>query len=155
MSERFTIVLGYDDSDCAHHALERCADLARRLEGALVVVTNAYEFSFGYVPMGVADSPLLMSHEFDEHVDLVRSYAEERVAGAAQRLEELGVAAETRVAEGRPVDVLLDTARERQAALIVVGSHGEGALAGALLGSTALKLLHQSEVPVLVVPLRR
>jgi nucleotide-binding universal stress UspA family protein len=48
--------------------------------------------------------------------------------------------------------VLLETAREYGASLIVVGSHGEGAVAAAFLGSTALKLLHHSKWPVLVVP---
>ena len=46
----------------------------------------------------------------------------------------------------------MQLADERNAAAIVVGSHGEGAVSGAFLGSTALKLLHHSKVPVLVVP---
>ena len=50
------------------------------------------------------------------------------------------------------MDVLLEAAREKQAAAIVVGSHGEGAVSAAFLGSTALKLLHHSDIPVLVVP---
>ena len=56
------------------------------------------------------------------------------------------------VIEGKAVDVLLEQAREKNAAAIVVGSHGEGAMSAAFLGSTALKLLHHSEIPVLVVP---
>ena len=36
--------------------------------------------------------------------------------------------------------------------MIVVGSYGEPPLKGAILGSTAYKLLHSSELPVLVVP---
>ena len=50
------------------------------------------------------------------------------------------------------LDVLLEASREKAAAAIVVGSHGEGAVSAAFLGSTALKLLHHSEIPVLVVP---
>jgi nucleotide-binding universal stress UspA family protein len=56
------------------------------------------------------------------------------------------------VIEGKAVDVLLETAREKKAAAIIVGSHGEGAMSAAFLGSTALKLLHHSDIPVLVVP---
>jgi len=74
------------------------------------------------------------------------------VEKAAEKLTAVGVKAEKVVAEGRPVEVLLDTAKEHGAALIVVGSHGEGAVSAAFLGSTALKLLHHSKLAVLVVP---
>ena len=36
--------------------------------------------------------------------------------------------------------------------MIVVGSHGEAPLKGAILGSTPYKLVQLSETPVLVVP---
>ena len=38
--------------------------------------------------------------------------------------------------------------------MIVVGSHGEGFLAGAVLGTTPHRLLQRSRIPVLVVPAR-
>ena len=44
--------------------------------------------------------------------------------------------------------MLNQAAREKQAVAIVVGSHGEGAGLAAFLGSTALKLLHHSDIPV-------
>ena len=53
------------------------------------------------------------------------------------------------------MDVLLAAAREKAAAAIVVGSHGQSVVTAAFLGSTALKLLHHSEIPILVVPRRR
>ena len=71
---------------------------------------------------------------------------------AATALEAAGAEVERVVVDGPPVDALLDAAGESHADLIVVGSHGEGAMSAAFLGSTAMKLLHHSEVPVLVVP---
>lgn len=147
-----TLVLGYDGSDCSKLALGRTADLARQMPGATVVVVYAYEFTIGYVPTGMADSPLMMSAEFDSHAELVRGYADSQVAEAAGELSRAGVQVETLVDEGRPVEVLLQVAKDRGAALIVVGSHGEGAMSAAFLGSTPMKLLHHSTVPVLVVP---
>jgi nucleotide-binding universal stress UspA family protein len=147
-----TLVLGYDGSDCSRTALARTVELARAMRDVTVVVVYAFEFSIGYVPMGMTDSPLMMSAEFDDHVQLVQGYGETQVANAAEELAAAGVTAEKLVVEGRPVEVLLDTAKDRDASLIVVGSHGEGAVSAAFLGSTALKLLHHSKVPVLVVP---
>jgi nucleotide-binding universal stress UspA family protein len=150
-----TLILGYDGSDCAQLALERTAGLAGEMSGATVLVVYAFEFSIGYVPTGMADSPLMMSAEYDNHVQLVRDYGDQQVAEAARRLAAAGVKADTLVEEGKPVEVLLQLADERKAAAIVVGSHGEGAVSAAFLGSTALKLLHHSHVPVLVVPRRK
>jgi nucleotide-binding universal stress UspA family protein len=82
----------------------------------------------------------------------VRSYGQQQIAEAVQQLEAAGVRASGDVIEGKAVDVLLEQAREKKAVAIVVGSHGQGAMSAAFLGSTALKLLHHSEIPVLVVP---
>lgn len=147
-----TLVLGYDGSDCGKKALAHTADLAKHLDDGAVFVVSAFEFSIGYVPMGMTDSPLMISAEYDQHVDMVRAFGEQQVAEAVGELEAAGVRAGGDVFEGRAVDVLLEQAREKDAAAIVVGSHGEGAMSAAFLGSTALKLLHHSEIPVLVVP---
>jgi nucleotide-binding universal stress UspA family protein len=147
-----TLVLGYDGSDCGNKALAHTADLAKHLDDGTVFVVSAFEFSIGYVPMGMTDSPLMISAEYDQHVDLVRAACERQVAEAVAELTAAGVQASGEAREGRPVDVLLEAAREKTAAAIVVGSHGEGAVSAAFLGSTALKLLHHSDFPVLVVP---
>ncbi len=149
-----TIVLGHDGSDCANHALEHTITVAKLIPGATVLVINAFEFSIGYVPTGIADSPLMMTAEFDAHMERIRSHAEEVVSVAADHIAEAGINVETLVVEGRPIEVLLAAARAREASFVVVGSHGESAVSAVILGSTALKLLHHSELPVLVVPRR-
>ena len=102
--------------------------------------------------MGMTDSPLMISAEYDQHVELVRTACDRQVADAVKELEAAGLRASGEAREGSAVDVLLEAAREKVAAVIVVGSHGEGAVSAAFLGSTALKLLHHSDIPVLVVP---
>jgi nucleotide-binding universal stress UspA family protein len=56
------------------------------------------------------------------------------------------------VEEGRPADVVLEAAERIPARLIVVGTHGRGALARAFLGSTAEAVLSRARCPVLFVP---
>ena len=48
-------------------------------------------------------------------------------------------------------EAVSDVAAMRKARMIAVGTHGESALKGAMLGSTAHRLVHVAETPVLVV----
>ena len=53
---------------------------------------------------------------------------------------------------GKPSEVILETARERNAGLIVMGTHGRGGFRKLLLGSTTEQVLRRTEWPVLAVP---
>jgi len=50
----------------------------------------------------------------------------------------------------KPTAALLNQIDVDSAQLVVVGNRGRNALASAVLGSTALNLLHHSTVPVMV-----
>lgn len=54
-----------------------------------------------------------------------------------------------------PARALIRIADERGSRVIVVSSHGEGPLAGALHHNTPYEVLHRSAIPVLVVSHRR
>jgi nucleotide-binding universal stress UspA family protein len=62
-----------------------------------------------------------------------------------------GLEAKTKLAVGNPVKEIVRYANAIEADLIVVGSHGHGAIAGALLGSVSLGVLHEVRRPVMVV----
>src|SRR5512145_573774 len=100
-----TLVLGYDGSETGKKALAHTAELAKHLDDGEVFVVSAYEFSIGYVPVGMTDSPLMISAEYDQHVDMVRAYGEQQVAEAVEELEAAGVRAGGDVFEGRAVDI--------------------------------------------------
>lgn len=53
---------------------------------------------------------------------------------------------------GEPVNGLLELTTELAPDLLVVGSHGRGAIMRLLLGSVSTQLTHRSPVPVLVIP---
>ncbi len=57
------------------------------------------------------------------------------------------------VVRGNPVEEILKYAEERNCDLIVMGTHGQGTLADAMMGSTARRVLRRSQKPVLVVRL--
>jgi nucleotide-binding universal stress UspA family protein len=73
---------------------------------------------------------------------------------AAARVHAAGVRTDVVLVWEDPVHALLKTAADRGSHVIVVGSHGEGPLSGAMGRHTPYELLHRSTVPVLVVPRR-
>jgi nucleotide-binding universal stress UspA family protein len=134
------IVLGYDGSSCAKAALGAAIGLARDLGDRIVI-------AYGDAP------PLhLRGEEWKAHRDALREIGQHAIAEALAAAREAGIVAEAELVDAKPVDALIGLAERRRARMIVVGSHGEGPIAGALLGSVPHKLLHRSPKPVLVVP---
>ncbi len=60
---------------------------------------------------------------------------------------------ETVIKMGSPVAQILETAEEKNCDLIVMGTHGRGALLDAMLGSTTNRVTRRSRIPVLSVRL--
>jgi nucleotide-binding universal stress UspA family protein len=68
-----------------------------------------------------------------------------------QRAREAGIACKTLlIRDQHPPDGIIKAARDQGCDVIVVGTHGRGPVGRALLGSTSLKVLTLSSVPVLV-----
>jgi nucleotide-binding universal stress UspA family protein len=80
--------------------------------------------------------------------------AETAVTSAVESLTAAGVRAHGEVRDtifGHAAREIIEDARERGADVIVMGSRGRGDLAGLVLGSTAHKVIHLADRPVLVV----
>ena len=57
------------------------------------------------------------------------------------------------IESGRPNEVILKVAKEINADLIVMGTRTHSSIGKMLMGSTAQKVLQESDIPVMVVPL--
>ena len=82
------------------------------------------------------------------------SDAQSVVDGAVQKLVAAGVKAAGTARDsilGLAAKEIISEADSRDAGVIVMGSRGRGDLAGLLLGSTAHKVIHLANRPVLVV----
>lgn len=133
------VVVGFDGSAQSKEALRVAIEVGKAY-GEKVVVAFGYELS----PVG--------SELHDYHAAL-KEVATKRLAEATEFAAGQGDSqVEAVIVEQEPAHALADLARERDARVIVVGTRGESPLRGALLASTAHKLLQLSERPVLVVP---
>jgi nucleotide-binding universal stress UspA family protein len=135
------IVLGFDGSECASSALDSAIDLARRYDEELVIV------------FGIEPPVRSAGEEFAEHEKALHEIGERVTGSALKRASEAGVKADVSLVPLRPVPAILQVAAQRDAHMIVIGTHGESPLKGAILGSTPHKLLHLSDRPVVVVPI--
>jgi nucleotide-binding universal stress UspA family protein len=148
---RRPVVIGYDGSDEAMHAVDLAA---RTLNVDYAVVVNVWrDPGAGLATAPAAAPPPLPSPHVEADLErAARTVAEE----GAQRARAAGLdaVAETRLGMG-PRDIaraLHEFAVECGAELIVVGHGHASMLESALLGSVAVSAVRDERKPVLVVP---
>ncbi len=86
-----------------------------------------------------------------EAVEARRVDAEEYLAAVAVELRKKGVRVETRVRRGTPAPEILAGAREAEADLIAMTTHGRSGLGRLLFGSVAEEVLRHSATPVFLM----
>lgn len=74
------------------------------------------------------------------------------LAPALAALGAAGVECESHVEIGEPAPAIARLAKTHHCEMIVMGTHGMGAIATLFLGSVATKVVHLSPLPVLLVP---
>lgn len=77
-----------------------------------------------------------------------------RLQAEADRLRDKGLEATALLVRGPIVETVLAEAKKLDGDLIIVGSHGHGALYDLVVGSVSQGILKDSDIPVLVVPVR-
>jgi nucleotide-binding universal stress UspA family protein len=134
------VIIATDGSESAEQAVVAGARVARMLATKAVLV---------YVRSSIG--PLGEPYH-QEKLSEQMAYARAALDRAQQLVHQEGCEADEEILEGNPPDQVVDLARARNAPLIVVGSRGLGAVAGALLGSVSGAIIHRADRPVLVVP---
>lgn len=140
------IVVPLDGSPFSEGALP-CAGGLARLLGAELCLTHVVS-----VPRAPVDTEGMMIPEIDPDLEnRLEHEAREYLATVQQRLQAEGLRGITSTSFGSPGSGIVETAREYEAGLIVMATHGRTGLARTLLGSTALEVLHRGNLPVLFV----
>jgi nucleotide-binding universal stress UspA family protein len=148
MAQRFQrILVPTDFSACARQAMPFALDLTGGRADTTIVLTHVVEPPIypamieGGAVATAAFTPDLVK-QVREHLD---AEAEKHRAAAGD------TKIETCLREGQPVHELLAVAREQNADLVVVATHGHTGLSHLFLGSTAEQIVRLAPCPVLTV----
>ncbi len=143
-----SILVATDGSPSSSAAASEAVGLAKRNNSMLTVVS-------------VVPSELLPPLDLDVTVNQreliekkVMHEAEKNAATVKEAAQKEGVAVRAFVLNGKPAEAIIETAKERRADLIVVGSHGRTGVERLLMGSVAERVIVLASSPVLVVKMK-
>ena len=134
------IVAGIDGSKHSQKVVTYVADLAHRYNARVYLV-----YAHHPIPTWLGDKELerVAGEEVARGMMLLAPYVD--------LLRRAGVQVDPEVLEGPAPKAILNVADTRNADIIVVGSRGQGAIRGLLLGSVSERVIRLAKCPVLVV----
>jgi nucleotide-binding universal stress UspA family protein len=135
-----TILVPTDFSACSDQALDYAIALAGKLDARVHLLTVIGIPAYGVPELGVGVTAPMIDSLVRDNQTALDKLADDR---------KLGTQALVRAGDAR--DVILQTAEQLQADLIVMGTHGRRGISRALLGSVAEMIVRTSPTPVLTV----
>jgi nucleotide-binding universal stress UspA family protein len=141
------IIAPLDGSRLSAEALAYAVNIAKRFDSEVILV--------GYLSqstsIGNPGSVDIIAEQVQTKDVENAAHAKRYLANRANLLKEQGVKVTYRVIEGVPAHSIMDCAREEDASLIVMMSHGRGWFKRTILGSVTDAIMRGSKVPVLVI----
>jgi nucleotide-binding universal stress UspA family protein len=134
-----TILVTLEHSPTDDAILKHIEPLAKLLGSTLLLAHVAD----GWAARNYERFKLAESEEMKED----RAYLEE----VRERLQTSGIETEAELLMGEPADEIVKLARSRGADLIAMSTHGHRFLSDLIYGSTADKVRHEAEIPVLLL----
>ena len=136
------ILIAVDSSEYSMKAAKKGLELAHQLgaKAALLYVIDKSQ-SLGNVDAGI-------THE--EALIILKKEAEQTLDELTQMYN--GNEIMKFMPEGNPDEDIIETAKDWNADLLVMGTHGRTGLKHLLMGSVAERVMRHSEIPVMIVP---
>jgi nucleotide-binding universal stress UspA family protein len=132
------IIIGYDGSDSSKSALSQAFDFAKALGDSIVIVFAAAPGGYG-------------GGEVPEQRKAVEEFGQQVTQEAVDAAKKAKVDCMVEMINEHPHEALITAGDKHDARMIVVGSHGDRPVVGAIIGATPYKLVQMSDRPVLVV----
>jgi len=150
-----TILVPIDFSDVAGDIIETVKKIATAFASRVILlhvrqtdplIGNIAEEQISMTPSAYLPTPPVMVHVEPT------AQAQQRLDWFCQRFAGLPVEVTSRQCAGNPEEMILKVCEEEDADMIVIGSHGHGALYNLLVGSVTEGVLKDAKCPLLVIP---
>jgi nucleotide-binding universal stress UspA family protein len=144
------VLLATDGSDYSDKAVSFAARLLNGTPCVLTLLTVIEEPVYP-MPQDEITPPLETIPPYEDLREAFLDRAEVILDGAEKPLREAGISVERKVRFGHPAAEILSELEEGGYEMIVLGSHGHGALGEVVLGSVSYHISHHAKCPVLIV----
>lgn len=144
------ILLATDGSETALKASRYAVDLAKQLSASIIVLSVIDNRSF---PGLYTVPPEAIAMNITEPIEeFLREAAKKDLAKVKKLCEKKGVSCREVISTGHPSEEIVKEAERSKSNLIILGSHGKGALAAVFVGSVTYGVIHkETHIPVLIV----
>lgn len=149
-SRPLRVMVPLDGSDLATEAIEPASALAQTFGAELLLVRIVVPPTYAYIgahPYAYEGSNPYEAFDLDGELAEAGRYLEQ----IAAPLRSGGLSVRTHVASGNPVAQLAAIAREKDADVIAMATHGTGGLTRLVIGSVATGTIQRASVPLLLV----
>jgi len=150
------ILIALDNNAGAQRIAETGYELAEALRADIILMHVAsdatYYSSLNYSPILGYNSFSNLNTVQTDTIDELKKMGEDYLENVKWNLGDETI--ETIVKEGDYAENILQTAKEMNADMIVLGTHSRKGLDKVLLGSVAENVLHHSTIPLLIIPVK-
>ena len=146
------ILVPVDFSDASGRLVAVAEESARARAGSLHLLHVVEPVA---AAPGLETDPAMAQLQVAQDIGVEERIEAERLGKVAADIAARGTACTSSVKFGLPADEIISSAEELGADLVVMGSHGHGALYHLFTGSVVTGVLRRIDCPVLVVPLRQ
>lgn len=137
------ILVPTDASEYSRRALKMALELARSVQAEVVLLHVSYtpQAYWGYtISYGIT----VTQEQLDQNGELA-------LDATLTGIDSEQVVIHKRVESGHPVTIIVDQIKKENIDLVIMGSHGYGAIAGSVLGSVSQRVLQRASCPVLII----
>lgn len=137
------ILVPTDASEHSRRALQKALELAQTIHADILLLHVSYtpQAYWGYT----------VSYGITITDDQLKQNGELALEATLMGMDTSQVVLNKKVESGHPVTIILDQIKKENIDLVIMGSHGYGAITGSVLGSVSQRVLQRAGCPILII----